>query len=150
MLSIGCLGTGYLCIEGGSQRGESRLLLRPLPPDDIRNTTAIAKKLRRSVVVEENFEIEIRGAHTVKISACVHGATSVALPPYIYAGCRTATSPSLAMAEVAADFTFCHRSSDQDYLEIAPNDVDGLVTSRTAVGTLYTIRGVENWVLFAI
>ena len=34
------------------------------------------------------------------------------------------------MAELAADFTFCHRSSDQDYLEIAPNDVDGLVTSR--------------------
>jgi hypothetical protein len=27
-------------------------------------------------------------------------------------------------------FPFCHRSSDQDYPEIAPNDVDGLVTSR--------------------
>jgi hypothetical protein len=40
-----------------------------------------------------------------------------------------ANSPSLAMAEVAADFPFSHRSSDQDYLEIAPNDADGLVTS---------------------
>jgi hypothetical protein len=27
-------------------------------------------------------------------------------------------------------YTFCHRSSDQDCLEIAPNDADGLVTSR--------------------
>ena len=41
-----------------------------------------------------------------------------------------ATSPSLGAAELAADLTFCHRSSDQDYLEIAPNDVDGLVASR--------------------
>ena len=37
---------------------------------------------------------------------------------------------SLGPAEFAADFTFCHRSSDQDCLEIAPNDADGLVTSR--------------------
>jgi hypothetical protein len=28
-----------------------------------------------------------------------------------------------------ADFPFSHRSSDQDYPEIAPNDADGLVTS---------------------
>ena len=34
------------------------------------------------------------------------------------------------VAEVAADFSFSHRSSDQDYPEIAPNDADGLVTSR--------------------
>ena len=61
-----------LCTEGGgNQRGESRLLLRLIPPDDIRNTTAIAKKLRCSVVilVEEHFEFAIRAAHTVKISA---------------------------------------------------------------------------------
>ena len=32
------------------------------------------------------------------------------------------------VAEVAADFSFSHRSSDQDYPEIAPNDADGLVT----------------------
>ena len=48
------------------------LLLRPIPPDDIRNTTAIAKKLRRSVVIEEHFEFAIRDAHAVKISACAH------------------------------------------------------------------------------
>jgi hypothetical protein len=36
------------------------------------NTTAIAKKLRRSVVIEEHFEFAIRAAHTVKISACAH------------------------------------------------------------------------------
>ena len=41
--------------KGGSQRGEIRLLLRLIPPDDIRNTNAIAKKLRRSVVIEEHF-----------------------------------------------------------------------------------------------
>ena len=40
-----------------------------------------------------------------------------------------ANSPSLALAELAADFPFSHRSSDQDYLEISPNDADGLVTS---------------------
>ena len=33
---------------------------------------AIAKKLRRSVVIEEHFEFTIRAAHTVKISACAH------------------------------------------------------------------------------
>ena len=38
----------------------------------IRNTTAIAKKLRRSVVIEEHFTFAIRDAHTVKISACAH------------------------------------------------------------------------------
>ena len=46
--------------------------VRLIPPDDIRNTTAIAKKLRRSVVIEEHFEFAIRDAHTVKISACAH------------------------------------------------------------------------------
>jgi len=58
----GCTGN-----EGGTQRGEIGLLLRPVPPDDIRNITAIAKKLRRSVVVQEPFEFAIRAAHTVKI-----------------------------------------------------------------------------------
>ena len=43
-----------------------------MPPDDIRNITAIAKKLRRGVVIEEPFEFTIRAAHTVKISACAH------------------------------------------------------------------------------
>ena len=62
--------TGYAANEGGSERGESRLLLQPVPPEDIRNITAIAKKLRRSVVIEEHFEFAIRGAHTVKILAC--------------------------------------------------------------------------------
>jgi hypothetical protein len=38
----------------------------------MRNTTAIAKKLRRSVVIEEHFEFAIRDAHTVKISGCAH------------------------------------------------------------------------------
>ena len=42
---------------------------RSTPPDDIRNTTAVAKKLRRGVVIEEHFEFAIRDAHTVKISA---------------------------------------------------------------------------------
>ena len=65
-------GTGYTGNKGGSQLGETRLLLRLIPPDDIRNTTAIAKKLRRSVVIEEHFEFAIRDAHTVKISACAH------------------------------------------------------------------------------
>jgi hypothetical protein len=41
-------------------------------------TIAIAKKLRRSVVIEEHFEFAIRDAHTVKISACAH--CSVRLP----------------------------------------------------------------------
>ena len=58
--------TGYRPFQRGSQRAESRLLLRPIPPDDIRNTTAIAKKLHRSVVIEEHFEFAIRDAHTVK------------------------------------------------------------------------------------
>ena len=66
------LGTGSRPIERGSQRAETRRLLRPIPPDDIRNTTAIAKKLRRSVVIEEHFEFAIRDAHTVKISASAH------------------------------------------------------------------------------
>jgi hypothetical protein len=35
---------------------------------------------------------------------------------------------SAEVAEVAADFPFSHRSCDQDYPEIAPNDADGLVT----------------------
>jgi hypothetical protein len=34
------------------------------------------------------------------------------------------------MAEVAADFTIKPVSSDQDCLKTAPNDADGLVTSR--------------------
>ena len=38
----------------------------------IQCTTAIAKKLHRSVVIEEHFEFEIRNAHTVKISAGAH------------------------------------------------------------------------------
>jgi len=38
------------------------------------------------------------------------------------------TRKSAEVAEVAADFPFSHRSSDQDYPEIAPNDADGLVT----------------------
>jgi hypothetical protein len=47
------------------------LLLRLIPPDDIRNTTTIAKKLRHSVVIEEHVEFAIRDARTVKISAHV-------------------------------------------------------------------------------
>jgi hypothetical protein len=54
--------------------------------------------------------------------ACMHAR---ARGPY-----SNTTFRSLAAAELAADFPFSHRSSDQDYLEIAPNDVDGLVTSR--------------------
>jgi hypothetical protein len=68
----GSRSTGSAPNERGSQRAESRLLLQLIPPDDIRNTTAIAKKLRRSVVIEEHFEFAIRAAHTVKISACAH------------------------------------------------------------------------------
>jgi hypothetical protein len=64
--------TGCTPFKGGTQRGETGLLLQPVPPDDIRNTTAIAKKLRRSVVIEEHFEFTIRDTHTVKISACAH------------------------------------------------------------------------------
>jgi hypothetical protein len=41
-----------------------------------------------------------------------------------------ATFRSLEPAEVAADFPFSHISSDQDCLKTAPNDGDGLVTSR--------------------
>ena len=63
---------------------------------------------------------------------------------------RIATFRSLGAAEVAADFTFCHRSSDQDCLEIAPNDADGLVTSRRyGYRTLDTIRGVENGMIIS-
>ena len=66
------VGTGSAPNKGGSLSGESRLLLQLIPPDDIRNTSAIAEKLRRSVVIEEHFEFAIRDAHTVKISACAH------------------------------------------------------------------------------
>ena len=65
-------GTGSRPIERGTQRPETRLLLQPVPSDDITNITAIAKKLRHSVVIEEHFEFAIRDAHTVKISACAH------------------------------------------------------------------------------
>jgi hypothetical protein len=41
-------------------------------PDDIRNTTAIAKKLRHSVVIEERFEFAIRAARKVRILECAH------------------------------------------------------------------------------
>ena len=51
-------GTGCTPNEGGTQRGEIGLLLRPVPPDDIMNITAIARKLRLMVVVEEHFELE--------------------------------------------------------------------------------------------
>jgi hypothetical protein len=72
--------------ERGTQWAETRLLLQPVPPDDIRNITAIAKKLRRSVVIEEHFEFAIRGAHTVKISLismrAMHTASSAEVPPY--------------------------------------------------------------------
>jgi hypothetical protein len=61
------LGTGFTRNEGGTQRGEIGLLLRPVPPDDIMNITAIAEKLRPSVVIQEPFEFAIRVAHTVKI-----------------------------------------------------------------------------------
>ena len=66
-------GTGSTPNERGTQRAETRLLLQPVPPDDIRNIIAIlllnlvAKKLRRSVVIEEHFEFAIHGALTVKI-----------------------------------------------------------------------------------
>jgi hypothetical protein len=64
-------GTGCTGNEGGTQRGEIGLLLRPVPPDDIRNITVIAKKLRRSVVlhmvIQEPFEFVIRAAHTVNM-----------------------------------------------------------------------------------
>ena len=56
--------------------------------------------------------------------ACMHACMHArARGPY-----SNTTFRSLAMAEVAADFPFSHRSSDQDYPEIAPNDADGLVT----------------------
>ena len=58
------------------------LLLRPIPPDDIRNTSAIAKKLCRSVVKKEHPEFAIRAAHTVKITAGAHCASSAGVPPY--------------------------------------------------------------------
>jgi hypothetical protein len=59
--------------------------------------------------------------------ACMHArARGPYSTPYLlwrlYGG-----SPA-EVAEVAADFSFSHRSSDQDYPEIAPNDADGLVT----------------------
>ena len=54
------------------------------------------------------------------------------------------------MAEVGTDVTFFHQSSDQDCLKIAPNDADGLVTSRRYGRTLYTICGIETWVVISI
>ena len=79
-------------------------------------------------------------------AACMHACMHArARGPY-----SNTTFRSLGLAEVAADFSFSHRSSDQDYPEIAPNDADGLVTSCRYGRTLYTIRGIENWVLFAI
>ena len=55
-----------------------------MPPDDIRNISAIAKKLRRSVVihVEEPVEFAIRAAHTVKISAGAYTTVYHRIPPY--------------------------------------------------------------------
>ena len=68
-----------------NKRAEIWLLLRPIPRDDIRNISAIAKKLRRSVVIA-------RGALCVCYSCCSHGedirmwalhsTTSAGLPPY--------------------------------------------------------------------
>ena len=72
MVDVAVPGTGSASNERGTQWAETRLLLQPVPSDDIRNITAIAKKLRRSVVIEEHFEFAIRDAHTVKISACAH------------------------------------------------------------------------------
>ena len=40
--------------------------------NNITITTAIARKLRLTLVIEEHFEFTIRAAHTVKISACAH------------------------------------------------------------------------------
>ena len=63
-------------------------------------------------------------------------ATSAAANEREFAAARTLRRITMAVvwrksaevAEVAADFPFCHRSNDQDYPEIAPNDADGLVT----------------------
>ena len=135
-------GTGYLCIEGRTQWGGSRLLLRPIPPDDIRNTTSISKKLRRSVVIL-----------WVCKSCCSHGedvsrrtlywATSAGLPQYdrqmwirrtrvarpFHRTCRSPlartvyhnTAVQLLSAHyyhivgaAEVDFTFCDKRSDQD------------------------------------
>jgi hypothetical protein len=66
-IDVTYLGTSCTPNEGGTQRGGIGLLLRLVPPDDIQNINAIAKKLRRSVVIQEPFEFAIRAAHTVKI-----------------------------------------------------------------------------------
>ena len=86
-------------------------------------------------MIEEHFEFAIRAAHTVKISGCAHcivrlprdfrHTTAIVIRRRVRAA---ANSRSLGLPEVAADFSFSHRSSDQDYPEIAPNDADGLVT----------------------
>ena len=79
-----------------------------MPPDDIRNISAIAKKLRRSVVIEEPVEFAIRAAHTVKISAGAYTTVYHRIPPYttILPYSCTATCLSLATAEVGADVMF--------------------------------------------
>ena len=48
--------------------------------NDITITTAIARKLRLTLVIEEHFEFTIHAAHTVKISACFR-QTSAIQPP---------------------------------------------------------------------
>ena len=61
----------------------------------------------------ENTAVYIRAARA-SMHACMHACMS--------------PRKSAEVAEVAADFSFSHRSSDQDYPEIAQNDADGLVT----------------------
>ena len=64
------------------------------------------------------------------VQSCTYSVTFFELSEYYW----TATFRSLGAAELAADSTFCHRSSDQDDLKIsikiAPNDVDESGTSR--------------------
>ena len=63
-----------------------------------------------------------------RMHACAHACARASELLYAVFTMAVVWRKSAEVAEVAADFTFCRRSNDQDYPEIAPNDADGLVT----------------------
>jgi hypothetical protein len=74
--------------------------------NDITITTAIARKLRLTLMIDEHFEFAIHAAQTVKISACTHcmhrsSATSARLPKYNMCSCCAHTKFSSCRSTVA-------------------------------------------------
>ena len=95
----------------------------PIPADDIRNITTsnIQPPYNRHT------------AATVSKHQYVMTGTYVCQFCHISANGRVKPAQISKYPEVAADFKFYHKSSDQDCLKIPANDTDGFVTSRTAV-----------------